>query len=106
MVARYWGSETELTKAAYDKVCKQLDDGSEPIKVYTGEDKDTVITFRTISELKNEIMRLKISGNDKDRLQALLGAFTSYVNLAKEAMVTEKMNEMRILATNEVVKED
>ena len=64
MVSRYWGSETELTKAAYDKVCRQLDGSDEKITVYMGEDKEDVEVFDSIRDLKNAIMHLKISGED------------------------------------------
>ena len=87
-------------------MCVNLNDQDEKITVYMGEDKDDIETFNTIRELKNEIMRLKISNDNPGRLQSLLGAFTSYVNLAKEAMVTEKMNEMRRMANEEIVRED
>ena len=87
-------------------MCRQLNDENEKITVYMGEDKNDVKIFNSIRELKNEIMRLKIAGDTTGRLQSLLGAFTSYVNLAKEAMVSEKMNEMRILANQEIKKED
>ena len=86
IVARKWGSEAELTKAAYQKI------NSDPI----------------ISELKGKIIELKLENADSSssELSNLLCQFTNQVRVAKEAMVIEEMNKMRQDATDEIEKKD
>lgn len=98
VVVRYWGSESELTKKAYDIV---------------NRDVETTITveghseINTLGKLKDEIIRLKLDANrDESELKTLLGALVNQVGLVKEALVIEKMNEMHTLATEEIKKKD
>ena len=69
-------------------------------------DDENVAEFPTIQDLKNEIITLKLTQNDDDKLQKLLGAFTSFVNTIKEAMVIEKMNLMKIEASETISSKD
>ena len=101
MVVRYWGSESALTKAAYDRINggSSIDAG----RTITVTFDDGMAHTYTLSELKNEIIELKINlhvgtaeeQNEKEgKLRNLLGAFTSCVNTIKELMVTKKMQSM------------
>ena len=102
VVARAWGSEEELTKAAYARA--ELDseeDGGLPVQVGSQ-------TFSSLKELKEAIIALKLAPNqgESNALQELLGAFTSRISFIKEALVMEKMAEMGISATQRRELED
>ena len=86
IVARKWGSEAELTRAAYQKINSDS----------------------SMSELKERIIELKLENADSSssELSNLLGQFTNQVRVAKEAMVIEEMNKMRQDATDEIEKKD
>ena len=62
--------------------------------------------YKTIKQLKDKIIELKLTRSNDDLLKYLLGSFTNMVNVAKEGMVIEKMNEVRALASAEVGKKD
>lgn len=72
LVNRHWGSEAELTKAAYERIndgkCTEIINIPEMNPIFTG----------TLKELKEEIIRLKLIGEDasQERLQTLLSGFT------------------------------
>lgn len=72
LVNRHWGSESELTKAAYERIndgkCTEIINIPEMNPIFTG----------TLKELKEEIIRLKLIGEDasQERLQTLLSGFT------------------------------
>ena len=44
--------------------------------------------------MKNEIIALKISGSDEDKLKKLLGAMTNHIGIVKEALVMQEMSRM------------
>lgn len=91
IVSRYWGSEAELTKKAYNIVNHDVET---PIDISEFPD------INTLGELKNEIIRLKLDENrDENKLKHLLGALVNQVSVVKEALVIQKMNEMHISAT-------
>lgn len=48
----------------------------------------------TIGQLKNEIIALKISGDDEEKLKKLLGAMTNHIGIVKEALVMQEMSRM------------
>lgn len=48
----------------------------------------------TIGQLKNEIIALKISGDDEEKLKKLLGAMTNHITMIKEALVMQEMSRM------------
>ena len=50
--------------------------------------------IRTIGQLKNEIIALKISGDDEEKLKKLLGAMTNHIGIVKEALVMQEMSRM------------
>lgn len=98
VVVRYWGSESELTKEAYDIVNRDVE---------TPTTVDGYPEIDTLGKLKDEIIRLKLDANrDESKLKTLLGALVNQVGLVKEALVIEKMNEMHTLATSEIEKKD
>lgn len=109
VVTRYWGSEAELTKEAYEIVNTRnkdtINQDGEPTPVeISGK------TYRTMNELKDDIITLKLAENpsedDKDKLKELLGALVNQVVFMKESLVIAKMNEMHTLATSEIEKKD
>ena len=64
VVVRFWGSESNLTKDAYDLVNvpdKEIDLVGSDGKPIADTDSNSI---RTIRDLKNEIIRLKVSGED------------------------------------------
>ena len=98
VVARYWGSEAELTKEAYDKVNSNVD---MPIESISGYEE-----IETLGQLKSKIIELKISKEDEDGLRTLLGSLVNVVGVVKEALVMNKMNEMHTLAGEEIKRKD
>ena len=106
VVARYWGSEAELTKKAYDIVNTRnesiVDENGEPHPVEIGGK-----SYSTMNQLKEDIITIKISGEDPDyRLKELLGAIVNQVTYVKEVLVMQKMDEMNAIATREIKKKD
>lgn len=86
IVARCWGSESELTTAAYNVANSSPD---MPVKIEGYDD------IKTLQQLKDEIITLKIKGGDKSsKLSDLLGSYSNQIMVIKEGMVMEKMNEM------------
>lgn len=104
IVARFWKSESNLTKAAYAQVMDNDD----------GKLRDTGLEYKgepitSIKQLKDAIIELKISGVDASNptLQQFLGAFSNEVQYMKEFMLAQKMEEMSqssTLAYNEEVQ--
>lgn len=92
-----WGSEVELTKAAYERVNQDVES---PITV------DGYGNITTIKQLKDEIITLKLSGDDDATLKDLLGSFVNYVSTVKESMVIDAMNEMKEYALKEIKTKD
>ena len=62
--------------------------------------------YKTIKQLKDKIIELKLTRSNDDLLKYLLGSFTNMVNVAKEGMIIEKMNEVRTLAKSEIELKD
>lgn len=62
--------------------------------------------FATIKQLKDRIIELKLTRKEDGVLKELLGSFTNLVNVAKEGMVIEKMNEVHAHAASEVGMKD
>ena len=93
IVIRFWGSEEELTKAAYNSL---------PTEAMSEDEKTTI----SIPQLKNEIIELKLKNRTEEEEQILkdrLSKFTGCVRYHKERMIMEKMNEMDELAQNKIV---
>lgn len=94
IVVRAWGSESNLTKAAYGIVNDETE-SEFPLETSDGQ----IITFASTRELKNQIIELKLKTNrskdEDERLKNLLGAFANKINTIKEALVLKKMSEMR-----------
>ena len=92
IVIRFWGSEEELTKAAYNSL---------PTEAMSEDEKTTI----SIPQLKNEIIELKLKNRTEEEEQILkdrLSKFTGCVRYHKERMIMEKMNEMDELAQNKI----
>ena len=113
IVARYWKSESNLTKSAYDLVNNpekevqfHLDDGEE-YPVYTDRSGNR-IEIKTIAQLKDVIVTLKILGSDQRTalesklLQNLLTAFVGQIQFIKESLVLQKIQEMQERADEEL----
>lgn len=93
LVVRIWGSESNLTKDAYDRINKNADqEFEEPIDITIGENETK--TFTTLKQIKDRIIQLKLDGCDTNELQQLLGAFANKVNSEKEVLVIQRMNQM------------
>lgn len=97
IVARYWGSEAELTRVAYQKVMTDesaLKESDKPTIVFDGETKK----FNNLRLFKDRIIELKLKSvkttKENNELQALVGALSNVVTSVKEAMVMDKMNAM------------
>lgn len=95
VINRVWGSEQNLTKAAYDRINENLDE----IVHIDGFD-------GTLRELKDDIIRLKIKGNDDEVLKVKLGQFTGAVRTVKEGLVIEQMQKMNLIAVQEISEMD
>ena len=95
VVTRYWGSESALTKEAYDIANR----GS-------SQDVGDDVDFDTIATLKNEIIQLKLTNPDDNALKEKLGQFTGYIRIIKESLVMKKMNEMNQLAGSQMEIKD
>lgn len=79
VIVRTWGSESELTRLAYEKISKQ--ETKELVAKIDGEDE----TFSGgLKQLKDEIIELKLNKNDDNRLRNLIGVFSSQVTAMKE----------------------
>jgi hypothetical protein len=107
VVTRYWGSEAELTKDAYDEVNRYDLELEEPITI-EGEGDGYPYTISTRDQLKNKIIELKLENNSdkQSELQKLLGSLVNQVVFVKEQLVMKKMDEMHTLATSEIEKKD
>lgn len=107
VVVRYWGSEAELTKDAYDEVNRYDLELEEPITI-EGEGDGYPYTISTRDQLKNKIIELKLENNSdkQSELQKLLGSLVNQVVFVKEQLVMKKMDEMHTLATSEIEKKD
>ncbi len=62
--------------------------------------------IETLGQLKDEIIRLKLTDPNSPILKELLGALVNQVANVKEALVLEKMHEMHKLATSEIDRKD
>lgn len=102
---RVWGSESELTKAAYAKVKESQD-------VPLGTPVEGYEEITTIGKLKNEIIKMKLNGTpekdsaDQIKLKRLLGALTGYVRTIKEALVMDEMSKMGMSASSTIEEKD
>ena len=115
IVARYWKSESNLTKTAYDLVNNpekevefHLDDGKSYPKYEDRGGRE--IEIRTISQLKDVIVTLKILGDQRTNveeklLQELLTAFVGQIQFIKEGLVLQKIQEMQGRANLEQTEE-
>ena len=113
VVARNWGSETELTKAAYEELNKDINrkigkvtfiDGGEWSAKYENEEDKGENT--TLKDLKDAIMELKLTGSNETLLQNLLGAFAGQIAAVKEGMVIDAINGMASVAAGVVSTKD
>lgn len=99
IVTRYWGSEAQLTKVAYDIVNRDTETNLETPITIEIEDVDPRYEIRveTIGQLKNQIIVLKLNGNrtveENGALQTLLGSLVNKVATVKEALVVDKMRD-------------
>lgn len=103
VIVRKWGSESELTRLAYEKIRKQ--ETKELVAKIDGEDE----TFSGgLKQLKDEIIELKLNKNDDNRLRNLIGAFSSQVTAMKEHMImreTEKMDNLAMKKQSQLDKQ-
>ena len=111
VVTRVWGSETELTKAAFQKAneSESIEGGIPGISFLDSKDKVQTYYPSSLKELKDRIITLKLIERDKgeeSELQALLGAFTNLIGVIKEGLVIQEMNKMSSLASGEIGKKD
>ena len=98
-MCRVWGSEAELTKAAYKKVNEDNPDIDPPVTI-AGR------TYAKIDDMKNRIIELKLDNSADSELKELLGALVNQVRGVKENMVSEEMGKMHALANEEIQKKD
>ena len=106
VVARYWGSEAELTRVAYNIVNEDVDEPlRDPINVTIDGKAESI---STLGELKYKIIDLKITRKEEneDALKTMLGSLVNVVSGVKEALVMDKMKEMHTMATEEIKKRD
>ena len=104
IVARYWGSEEQLTRVAYRAVMtdtEELEDGKKPSVEFLDVESGDMVnkTFDTLAEFKDRIIELKLKGDglsktEENELQELIGSLSNVVNVAKETYVMQKMQEM------------
>ena len=111
VVTRVWGSETELTKAAFQKAneAETTQDSIPQITYKNSKGEDVVLNFSNLKELKDRIITLKLIDKSEDQeieLRELLGAFTNLIGVIKEGLVIEEMNKMSSLASEEIGKKD
>ena len=93
IIVRTWGSESELTRLAYENISKQ--ETQELVVNIDGQDEK----FKGgLKQLKDEIISLKLSRNDDERLRNLIGAFSNQVTAMKEQMIMKEMEKMDKLA--------
>lgn len=99
IVLRYWGSETELTKAAYEYVNGKNPVIDPPVTIAGKE-------YDNIKKIKDRILTLKLidgrSDAQENELQELLGALTRQIAFIKEMFVMQKMSETQQLAYKEI----
>lgn len=96
---RYWGSESELTKAAYEYVNSKNPVIDPPVTIAGKE-------YDNIKKIKDRILTLKLidgrSDVQENELQELLGALTRQIAFIKEMFVMQKMSETQQLAYKEI----
>lgn len=93
IIVRTWGSESELTRLAYENISKQ--ETQELVVNIDGQDEK----FKGgLKQLKDEIISLKLNRNDDERLRNLIGAFSNQVTAMKEQMIMKEMEKMDKLA--------
>ena len=93
IIVRTWGSESELTRLAYENISKQ--ETHELVVNIDGQDEK----FKGgLKQLKDEIISLKLNRNDDERLRNLIGAFSNQVTAMKEQMIMKEMEKMDKLA--------
>lgn len=93
IIVRTWGSESELTRLAYENISRQ--ETQELVVNIDGQDEK----FKGgLKQLKDEIISLKLNRNDDERLRNLIGAFSNQVTAMKEQMIMKEMEKMDKLA--------
>ena len=93
IIVRTWGSESELTRLAYENISRQ--ETQELVVNIDGQDEK----FKGgLKQLKDEIISLKLNRNDDERLKNLIGAFSNQVTAMKEQMIMKEMEKMDKLA--------
>ena len=93
IIVRTWGSESELTRLAYENISRQ--ETHELVVNIDGQDEK----FKGgLKQLKDEIISLKLNRNDDERLRNLIGAFSNQVTAMKEQMIMKEMEKMDKLA--------
>ena len=93
IIVRTWGSESELTRLAYENISRQ--ETQELVVNIGGQDEK----FKGgLKQLKDEIISLKLNRNDDERLRNLIGAFSNQVTAMKEQMIMKEMEKMDKLA--------
>lgn len=93
IIVRTWGSESELTRLAYENISRQ--ETQELVVNIDGQDEK----FNGgLKQLKDEIISLKLNRNDDERLRNLIGAFSNQVTAMKEQMIMKEMEKMDKLA--------
>ena len=89
IIVRTWGSESELTRLAYENISRQ--ETQELVVNIDGQDEK----FKGgLKQLKDEIISLKLNRNDDERLRNLIGAFSNQVTAMKEQMIMKEMEKM------------
>ena len=93
IIVSTWGSESELTRLAYENISRQ--ETQELVVNIDGQDEK----FNGgLKQLKDEIISLKLNRNDDERLRNLIGAFSNQVTAMKEQMIMKEMEKMDKLA--------
>ena len=93
IIVRTWGSESELTRLAYENISRQ--ETHELVVNIDGQDEK----FKGgLKQLKDGIISLKLNRNDDERLRNLIGAFSNQVTAMKEQMIMKEMEKMDKLA--------
>lgn len=97
IVEKYFGSESNLTKLAYD-----VANGKQTLP-------DGAVDYERISDLKARIMELKLKDRteeEEDELADKIGAFTGYIRTIKEGLVLEQMSKMNDAASEQMDRKD
>ena len=93
IIVRTWGSESELTRLAYENISRQ-----ETQELVVNIDGQYEKFKGGLKQLKDEIISLKLNRNDDERLRNLIGAFSNQVTAMKEQMIMKEMEKMDKLA--------